>query len=469
MVNGENNIQQARSVTLANVKRCVGEGDPLVAICCDSGRSFRKDLSADYKANREKQPAAAYEQLEKTKERLRADGYLLWSSEGFEADDLLATAADRAVAAGHDVRVASADKDLLQLIGPHVDCLRTHTWTVVGVKEFTDKYKIKPVQFTDWLALKGDSSDNIPGCNGCGDKWASDLLLRFDTLPKLYAALDAGKADLPKKLTENLIACREKVELSRKLVELNYEVPIDFAEIYKERKVSSLTQNTPLPPTDGDPTDEAKTEPVSDASDSGNSESSVEPVTTRERESSTGASVALVPAVEYERQLEPRSLRAAVWLGQHLYDSRLYQRFPTPEAITAVIIRGREIGLGATTALDVFHVIDGKPVPYAWFIISLAMNWRECEYLYCVEQSDKSATWETKHRRNPKPQTCTFTYAQAETAQLPKTGARGPNAWIKSPEDMLVKTAGVKLARRVYPAATLGLYCLEELGHDVET
>lgn len=463
MVNNENGIQQARSVTLANVKRCMADPSDLVAICCDSGKSFRKDLSPDYKANREKQPEAAYGELQKTKDRLRADGYLLWEAPTFEADDVIATACDRAVTAGHQVRIASADKDLLQLVGENVDCLRTHTWSVVGVKEFTEKYKIRPVQFGDWLSLKGDSSDNIPGCDGIGDKWASGLIVRFGTVAKLYAALDDGKADLPRKLTENLIACRDKVDLSRKLIELSFEAPIEFEQIYAEREVTPLTQNESLPPEkDGDPTDVSS--PSVDgapATESALPASSSIPAGATSH--TTGESVALVPVVEYERQLEPRSLRAAVWLGQHLFSSRLYQKFQTPEAITAVIIRGRELGLGATTALDCFHVIEGKPTPYAYLMIARAKAHPDCEYFYCKEGANaESATWVTKSRRNPVETSVTFTIEQAKAQGLIR-----PNSnWTKVPEDMLVKTAGAKLARREYPDAALGLYAVVEMGGD---
>lgn len=471
MVNAENTPQSARSITLSNVKRCIGEGDPLVAICCDSGRSFRKDISPDYKANREKQPEAAYGELQKTKDRLRSDGYLLWEASGFEADDIIATACDKAVSAGHEVRVCSADKDMLSLIGPCVDVLRTATWTVWGEKEFTERFKIKPALFTDWLALKGDTSDNIPGCDGCGDKTATELLLKFGTVAKLYEALEAKAAFLTPKLTENLIACQERVELSRKLVELRFDVPIEFAQIYEKRKPQPLTgdlgdMDEPAEEFSESPKAESAPiamEPAPGASEEKSAPSAAVPVTT-----------ALVP-VEYERQLEPTSIGTAYKLAKGLVTSRLYSRFPNEEAIMAVIIRGRELGLGALASLDSFHIIEGRPCPHAYLMIARAKADPDCEYFQCIETDEESAMWETKNRRNPKPTRLRYTLEMAKASGLyqpaqEKTNRDGKkymskdNQWVVRPGEMIRKTAGVQLARMEYPAATLGLYAWEEMG-----
>jgi hypothetical protein len=122
------------------------------------------------------------------------------------------------------------------------------------------------------------------------------------------------------------------------------------------------------------------------------------------------------------------------------------------------------LGLGAGTALDSFHVIEGKPYPYAYLLIALARKHPDCEYLYCVEADGSHATWETKNRRNPAPTRVTFTMEQARAAGLPKTGEKGGNGWIKNPEDMVVKAAGSKLARREYSDSFLGLVSAEEMG-----
>ena len=469
-VNSENGLQAARSATLAGVKRAMGDGHDTVAICCDGKNNFRKQISADYKAQREKQPEAAYGELAKTKERLAADGYLLWECDGFEADDVIATAAKMANVRGHDVRIVSSDKDLFQLLNVNTDILRSHTWEVWDSRKVTEKLFIDVGQMGDFLALKGDSSDNIPGCPGIGDKRAAELLTRYETLDRIYEALDAGKEVATQSIEKSLRENRAKVELSRKLVALRYDVPIVFDNLFQQRKVMPLTSKADLP-TDGDPTDSS---PVESALAS--AESSTDVIQSKANGTS-GENVALVPVVEYERQLEPRSLRAAVWLGQHLYDSRLYTRFPTAEAITAIIIRGRELGLGALTALDSFHLIEGRPSPHAYLMIARAKEHPDCEYFQCIETNREGATWETKNRHNPKPTRLTYTLAQAKASGLvqpaqEKTGRDGKkymskdNQWVVRPDEMCRKTAGVQLARMEYPAATMGLYAWEELAGD---
>jgi 5'-3' exonuclease len=441
--------------TIDGVKRCLGDGGDLVAICCDSGKSFRKELSPEYKANREKQPAAAYGELERIKDRLRADGYLLWQVDGFEADDVIATACKAALDHDHDVRIASSDKDLMQLVSVRCDVLRTHTWEVWDSRKIIEQIRVSPDQLTDYLSLTGDTSDNIPGCQGIGKVRAAELLTKYKTLDRIYEALDANKQVSTPANERNLREQRKQVMLSRDLVKLRYDVPIDFSQLYAERKVTPLTENEGNPPGDDVEPSDATT-----AQEPGESPPESSGTTAAEADrGSEPVSVALVP-VEYERQLEPRNLSAAAWLGKHMHNSRLYQKFPTAEAVTAVIIRGREMGIGALTALDCFHVIEGKPSPYAYLIIARAKAHPDCEYFQCIEADEKHAVWETKNRRNPHVTRVTYTIQQAQTANLVKPG----NGWTKNTEDMLVKTAGAKLARREYPDAALGLYAVEELG-----
>ena len=133
----------------------------------------------------------------------------------------------------------------------------------------------------------------------------------------------------------------------------------------------------------------------------------------------------------------------------------------------AVIIRGRELGLGALTSLDSFHLIEGRPSPHAYLMIARAKADPDCEYLYCEETKEETATWVTKNKRNPKETRLTYTLAQAKASGLVKTGQSGrPNQWMIRPAEMVRKTCGVQLARMEYPAAVMGLYAWEEMGGD---
>lgn len=451
----EEAASQARVRTLEAVKRCSAPGD-LVAVCCDSGKSFRKAISPDYKANRPERDHAAIDELRRAKERLRADAYLLWEADGFEADDIIASAVGLAHERGHEVRIASADKDLLQLLGPGVDCLRTHTWKVVGDKDVREQFGIEPHQLGDWLALVGDKSDNIAGCPGVGPKTATALLAKHGTLAGLWDALDAaslGGRVMTPAIDANLRKSVIAVETARKLVALRVDVPIAFDELYATRTPQRLSEE------EIDMSDEAAPEPIERETTPPPATPQPSPAATMDQPGPAPSSVALVPA-EYARQLEPNSMGTAYKLAKALYESRLYSRFPTAEAIFAVVLRGREMGVGALTALDSFHIIEGKPAPSAHFIIARAKAHPDCEYLQCTETTATTATWETKNRCNPKASKLTYTIEDAQAAGLL---AKAGGNWQKRPAEMLRKTAGVQLARMEYPEAALGLYAVEEM------
>lgn len=454
--------------TIDNVWRCANMNPgSLVAICMDSKKSWRKELAPTYKAQREKLGNDFYATLDKVKERLIADGFLLWGAEGYEADDIVATATEAALALGHEVTIFSADKDLLQLMRPGVTQVRTHDWSTWNEEAMVAKFGVRPAQLGDWLALVGDPTDGVKGAPGVGAKTATDVLSRFGNLNALYVQISAdpknvGSVDGGKDVAKFVTAIdtsEADVRLARKLVDLHRNAPFDFREIYATR------DRKPLVKTEDDMDSEdipisrgpgAQAEPAQQAP---------EPIDVKEEPTPAPqpTQLSVIPAqpVEFERALEPRDPPGAVTLAKHLFNSRIYSKFPTWESVLATIIRGRSMGITSAAALDVFHIIDGKPYPYAYLIIHLAEKSPDCEYFYPVEASAKSATWETKHRRHPKATRVTFTIDQAELAGLlikEKTG------WRRNPEDMLVKSAGAKLARRIYPGATLGLISAEEMG-----
>ena len=455
---GADAVSAARERTLSAVQRCIGNDGALVAICCDSGRSFRKDLLPAYKANRPEKDHAALGELDGVKARLRADGLLLWEAPGYEADDIIATATLEAEIAGHNVLICSSDKDLCQLVGERVRCLRTHNWQEVGADEVRAKFGVDPFSLGDWLALVGDKSDNISGCPGVGPVKATELLTKYERLPSLWLALDKGEAVSTPAVTKALKENRAAVELARKLVTLKADAPIKFAEIYEERKpqpISGKDEEDNMDEPEPEFTDVASEAPETPQPPPDRAPPRPAPETTP-----TAAPVtALVPRT-YETELEPTSIGTAYRLAKGLYDSRLYSRFPNPEAIMAVIIRGREMGMGALTSLDSFHVIEGKPAPSAHLIIARAKAHPDCEYFQCVESTPERSTWETKNRRNPKPTRVSFKIAQAQAAGRVKPGGN----WTKRPDEMLRKTAGVQLARMEYPEAAMGLYAVEEMG-----
>lgn len=427
-------------------------GHDFAAVCVDSPPYWRKGLLPTYKAQRDAPEPQALEQLRKVKERLTADGVLLWSAQGFEADDVIATAVGLAMDHGLDVVIASSDKDLMQLVddesGVRVQSLRDGTMFDSAAVEA--KFGVPPWKMLDYLSLIGDASDNVPGVEKVGPKTAAQLLADFGSLDGVFANVD--KVRQPK-LQENLFRGGPAARLARQIIELRMDVPINFEDIYKPREVRPLVQDHDM--SDGESVDE-------EADSEFESGPSAAPAPTPPPPKDALAvppqeESGLVPS-GWSMALQPPSLRETFKLAKELCNSRLYSKFSSPAAIFAVILRGREMGLPALTALDAFHVIEGKPSPAAHFLIERCKSHPDCEYFYFVGGDDTFAEYETKNRNNPGPTRLRYTIAQAERAGLVK-----PNSnWTKRPAEMLRKTCAVQLGRIEYPGATSGLYAAEE-------
>jgi hypothetical protein len=167
--------------------------------------------------------------------------------------------------------------------------------------------------------------------------------------------------------------------------------------------------------------------------------------------------------------LQPCDLAAAYQVSEWLLKGGLYPQFKTTAQIFTVIARGKELGIGMTTALANTHIIDGKPVNHADLIRALAERDPNFGYLMPVEMSASKCVWEGKHKGQPRPVTLAYTIDEAKAAGLCRSANYGkPGNWEKRPQDMLNKTAASKLARLLWPGATMGLYCAEEMGYSEE-
>lgn len=504
-------VSEAASIVRSNLRRCYKEGD-LVAICCDVGRSFRKDLLPEYKAQRPEKDHASLGELDRLKETLVKDGYLLWGAKGFEADDVIATACETAVALGHEVLICSADKDLLQLLRPGVRALRTHNWSEVDQGATEKVFGVRCDQIGDWLALVGDKSDNIPGAKGIGEKTASDLLQRFGTIDSIYVNIDTdprgvGSKNGGKEIAEfvrKLDVQEAEVRLSRKIVALRADAPFDFREIYERRVQQPLvpvsdnpeeeeiddmdsddipisrgpgaapTSVAAAPPADpppaqaslpmGQPTPNPPPTPVPAGApviEIVRSAPAPQTQTGDDMLAELLGKKGFVP-VDYDKALEPKSPEGAVKLAARMFNSRLY-KFNNEDAVLAAILRGRSMGIPAATALECFKQITVNGVttlyPAAQLVIALASRDENCEYFYCESADANSATWVTKNRRNPKEARLTYTIEQARLRGLVRPGS----PWELDAEPMNTKMGGARLARREYPQATLGLIAFEEI------
>jgi DNA polymerase I len=202
-----------------------------VAVVFDAGpKCFRNDIYPAYKANRGETPPELLPQFEQCERIVDALGLARFKENNFEADDIIATLATQARAAGVEVTILSGDKDLAQLVdeGTRVlDPSRSKRFTVRTVPKL---FGVNPDQMVDYLAMCGDSSDNIPGIPGVGPKTASALLQGLGSMDGIYASLDKV-ADLPirgaRKLGAKLAEHRELAETCRSLVVLRRDMDLD--------------------------------------------------------------------------------------------------------------------------------------------------------------------------------------------------------------------------------------------------
>jgi len=205
-----------------------------IAAVFDTGRpSFRAKIYPEYKANRPPPPEDLMPQFEIVQQVVRGFRIPLLALEGYEADDIIATLALRARSRGLAVTIVSSDKDLMQLAGERVTLLDTMKNIRYGPEQVREKFGVGPEQLADWLALCGDSSDNVPGVPGVGAKTATRLLVEFGDLDTVLASADKVKGN---RVKNNLVEFAEQARLSRRLVELDRACPVaadidDFARV----------------------------------------------------------------------------------------------------------------------------------------------------------------------------------------------------------------------------------------------
>lgn len=209
-----------------------------VAVAFDESlsKSYRNEIYPEYKANRDPAPEELKRQFSWARSVAEAMGLQCYADQRYEADDLIGTLADYWGSRGYPICVVTADKDLAQLVGD-----RDYWWDFsrnqkLNAKQLTEKFGVMPEQMADYLALTGDSVDNIPGVPGVGPKSASALLGHFGSLDTLYERLDEvqhlgirGAKSLQKKLEDN----RDAAELAKRLtvIEKSVESALESPEL----------------------------------------------------------------------------------------------------------------------------------------------------------------------------------------------------------------------------------------------
>ena len=201
-----------------------------IAIAFDpAGPTFRHEVYPEYKAQREATPEDIRRSVPIIKEVIRAYNIPILEVMGYEADDVIGTVAKHAAAEGLDVRMVTPDKDYAQLVEEHILMCRPGSGAkgmeILGPAEVCEKYGLtSPLQVIDYLALTGDTADNVPGCPGVGEKTATKLIQEFGSVENLLASTDLLKGAMQKKVVENA----EKISFSKFLVTIKTDVPMDI-------------------------------------------------------------------------------------------------------------------------------------------------------------------------------------------------------------------------------------------------
>ena len=214
----------------------------MVVVFDASGKTFRDDMYAEYKANREKMPDELREQIEPLHSIIRALGFPLLAVPGVEADDVIGTLAKQAEAAGEEVLISTGDKDLAQLVTDQVTLVNTmsdSTLTPIGVEE---KFGVPPERMIDFLALTGDSVDNVPGIPKCGPKTAAKWLNAYGSLDGVVESAESIGGKIGETFREHM----HVLSLSKALVTIktDCELPVGLEQL--ARSAPDLEQLTAL-------------------------------------------------------------------------------------------------------------------------------------------------------------------------------------------------------------------------------
>ncbi len=200
------------------------DGDYLTVVFDAPGNTFRNDLYPDYKAHRPPMPDDLRVQIEPLHTLIRAMGLPLIMESGVEADDVMGVLAKHAEQQGYDVIISTGDKDMAQLVNEHIILENTMSNSRLDIQGVKDKFGVRPDQIVDYLALMGDSVDNIPGVPKVGPKTAAKWLEQYNTLDNLMACAD----EITGKIGENLRASLSLLPLSRQLTTIKYDLDLPY-------------------------------------------------------------------------------------------------------------------------------------------------------------------------------------------------------------------------------------------------
>lgn len=450
--------QRAVGQIRTHAAECLG-----AVIALDAANNWRRKLWPQYKATRPEKDALALEQLRLCEQELRDEGYPMARLDGYEADDVIASLV--ASIEGYKT-ILTADKDLLQLLGPECDMYHLARDKYVEVADVVTELGIKPNQVAEWLALTGDASDNVPGVVGVGPKSASKLLAKHGTLAGIFDALGTEGAFTPA-LDKNLRDAASRADcpllMSLELVQLSAKRAIACItpELLAAVKAPRIPTATATATEENMNEIEYDTEPNPAPEPPKTLPHQHEvPIIDRAPETPASHALAVLPR-DWTRQLEPADSRSAYGLAKVVVASRMFPAYGAPEAALLVLMAGREFGLGAMASLRSFHIIEGKPTMSAQAMMARCLEHASCEHFRVVrsECTNELATVSVRRVGWTTPEIYTWSLDDAKRA-----GLAGRGNWSKYPREMLINRCIAEAARFTWPEVMAGVYAPEEFG-----
>ena len=327
-----------------------GAGATHFAVIFDhSSKTFRHDIYKDYKANREAPPEDLRPQFSLIREATRAFNLPCIEKQGYEADDIIAAYAREAEEAGADVTIISSDKDLMQLITDKVIMYDQMKDKIIDAAGVVEKFGVGPEKMIDLQALNGDSTDNVPGVPGIGPKTAAQLLEEYNTLEELLERASEIKQN---KRRENLIEFADQARVSKQLVTLDVNTPLDtplddlFLEDLDGAKLVSFLKAMEFT---------TLTRRVAEAADIDAAQVEAQHVEAPEGAPLRGPDLD-ADSAEGDQQLTPEALAQARAANAKPIDTSAYRQISDPNELRTLLARAFDQGYWAfdteTTSLD---------------------------------------------------------------------------------------------------------------------
>lgn len=448
------------------------EGYDRVALCCDSGhKSFRVSLWQEYKANRPAVDEMYREALLRTQERLRRDACSLFVAPPLpdlgghaEGDDVIGALCAWASKEGHEVTIASGDKDVLQLARaadadaglPSIVCLSLNTGKVMTAEDVTKAYGVPPHLLPELFALCGDTSDNYKPIPGVAEKKAAELLKAAGgsavalTEPETMAKIHEVVGDALAAKIRQIEGLRDRLIRAKRVATILDALPLDFAAVETEPVYET-------PPELEKPASRATAiEVVSSAP-------KAEAIAKRSQRAEMIDRFRLNPYA-----LEPRNPQQAMALAETIVASRMYSHFATPEAVLTVILEGRTLGMPSIVALKNAVVVKGRVGWYARTLRGLCLKSDLCEYFDITESTHTYAVAVYKRVGRPERVVKTTLEDAEKRSLIQKPGFRNGkdsegNKWYTDPLSMCVADVERRGARLGWPDIVNGLYTPDEI------